>query len=173
MVQRQVRYIQGREAKVIDAKKKYLHEFVVFTHPLMPTRIVDVERFSWPAFLIGPLWLVWRRLWLPFFVAVITITALYFLGEARGWLVREVDCNWSLGYKVCSEEASVWVPLWIQVFVNFVCAMLGNKLWGDDLLRRGYIVTDTTRAKSLDHARAIFADTRRQPWDDTLPTGQK
>src|ERR1700686_4926897 len=39
-------------------------------------RIVFVaDRFSWGAFLLGPLWMLWRRLWLVFCAYIVVIGA--------------------------------------------------------------------------------------------------
>jgi hypothetical protein len=47
------------------------------------------DRFSWGAFLLGPLWLLWRRLWLALFgyiivVALVTV-ALRYAGAGPNW----------------------------------------------------------------------------------------
>jgi len=53
-------------------------------------RIVFVrDRFAWGAFLLGPLWLLWRRLWLAligYIVAVgLVMVALRFAGVGPNW----------------------------------------------------------------------------------------
>ena len=53
-------------------------------------RIVFVrDRFSWGAFLLGPLWLLWRRLWLALIGYIVVVglvmVALRFAGVGANW----------------------------------------------------------------------------------------
>jgi hypothetical protein len=52
------------------------------------TGIADVafvrDGFSWAAFLVPPLWLLWHRLWFEALFAFLVLALLSFLGEA-GW----------------------------------------------------------------------------------------
>ena len=47
------------------------------------------DRFSWGAFLLGPLWLIWRRLWLALIGYIVVMggvaIALRFVGASAGW----------------------------------------------------------------------------------------
>lgn len=42
------------------------------------------DRFSWPAFLVPPLWLLWHRLWLEAVVAIAVMGGLSIVGEMAG-----------------------------------------------------------------------------------------
>jgi hypothetical protein len=42
------------------------------------------DGFSWPAFLVPPLWLLWHRLWLEALLAFAAMAALEALGEVSG-----------------------------------------------------------------------------------------
>ena len=42
------------------------------------------DGFSWPAFLVPPLWLLWHRLWAEAIVALLILGAFTGLGEAMG-----------------------------------------------------------------------------------------
>ncbi len=43
------------------------------------------DRFSVPAFLFGPFWLLWNRLWLEAIVAIALVVGLGLLERAEGW----------------------------------------------------------------------------------------
>lgn len=46
--------------------------------------ILVLDRFSWPAFLVPPLWLLWHRLWLEAVVAIAVMGGITVIGELAG-----------------------------------------------------------------------------------------
>jgi hypothetical protein len=144
-------------------------KFSVFDHPLLPQRIFSIPIFSWPTFLIGPIWFLWKRLWVPAVVAMVGTAVLFLFLSYVGLLDRQVCSTEYLG--VCDTEENLWVPFLVQIVINLFCAAVANVLWSNDLLRRGYVISEIVEAKSLDHARAIMA--RSGILKTTLPAGGK
>jgi hypothetical protein len=143
-------------------------EFVVFDHPVLPQRIVNAKAFSWPALLIGPAWLLWKRLWSWAAITLVITAFLYFLSSS-GALHLEVNCHTLLGERMCDAEENPWPSLLISAGLNLACALFGNRLWAEDLIRRGYVIGSILKANSTDHVRAILA--RKSKWQDTRPNG--
>lgn len=48
------------------------------------TRLIR-DGFSWLAFIVPPLWLLWHRLWFAALLAFVMLSLLSFLGESRGF----------------------------------------------------------------------------------------
>lgn len=135
-----------------------LHEFAVFEHPLLPKRILKTSGFSWPAFVIGPFWLLWRRLWSQAALAVLSLAGFKFFLTVTGWFKTDLEnCDFSSGTLNCDIVVSPWLFFLFQIALNVVCAAYGIRWWSNGLLRRGYIVTDVIKAASPDHVRAILA----------------
>jgi Protein of unknown function (DUF2628) len=102
-------------------------------------RIVFVpDRFSWGAFLLAPLWMLWRRLWLGFGAYVVVMAAvavgLRFAGVPAG--------------------ARFLIGMLIALLIGFEAANL--RRWA--LLRRGWRERPTVVADDLAAAERRFFD---------------
>jgi hypothetical protein len=140
-------------------------EYSVFDHPLLPRQLVCTnENFSFPVFVLGPFWFLWRRLWAAAAIALVGGVAGYWLVGVTG----SATCSNVFGVMdyECLEKYQ-YGPWLVQFFVHVLSALLASKAWADDLLRRGYRITKVIQAKSADHARAILAE--RGDWQDTRP----
>jgi hypothetical protein len=103
------------------------------------------EKFRWLALLFGPLWLLWNRLWLAFFVWLIAILVLAAAAYAAG----------------LNEEATA-VVMWLP---TLIIAFEGTELLRRKLLRRRYRETRVTVAADLEDAeRRYFAE-----WENNAP----
>ena len=152
-----------------------LTDFHVHEHPLLAQRIVKIG-FSWPAFLIGPAWLLFKKLWAPAAITLAVTTVLYLLNRAGDPLFADTLCSRSpldplsyyyrsdaIGFVVkgeltesCEDLRSLYQFL-ILFGINSVVALNGNELWARNLLNRGYVRTRTVKARSLDDVNAILA----------------
>lgn len=143
--------------------------FDVYIHPLLPQRIVK-SGFSWPAFLIGPAWLLVKRLWMPaIFAAVGFLLLTFFNSEIETPVFASMFC---VKVGLFSDSPSQFYPteclelirtandFLILLIVNFVIAVYGNEVWARDLINRGYISGKSIQARSLDEALAIMARSR-------------
>lgn len=103
------------------------------------------EKFRWLALIFGPLWLLWNRLWLAFFVWLIAILVLAAAAYVAG----------------LNEEATA-VVMWLP---TLIIAFEGTELLRRKLLRRRYRETGVTVAADLEDAeRRYFAD-----WEGIAP----
>jgi len=93
------------------------------------------EKFSWGAFIFGPLWLISHGLWIAFLVWLAAIVALSF--AATGWL---------------SPGSAVWMFFLIELFLGFE----GNNLRRRALAWRGYRLVDIVAGKPQDMAERTF-----------------
>ena len=102
-------------------------------------RIVFVrDRFAWGAFLLGPLWLLWRRLWLALVGYVVVIAALM---AALWWLGAGFD-------------ARAGVVALIALLLGFEAATV--RRW--TLLRRGWLDLGTVIGDDREAAERRFFD---------------
>jgi hypothetical protein len=107
----------------------------VYVHPKKPTAVVVKVGFSWPAFIIGPLWFLLNGMWLKFLI----VTA--FFGGAH----------------LCFQNAqdSPWLPLLLLIYLVtwYLIGKWANALLGDELRTDGYQVTATVHANNASEAR--------------------
>ena len=106
------------------------------------------EGFSWPAFFIAELWLLFRRMWIVFFAYVAVALALTAIGQRMG-----------------GPLPGVFLAL-----AHFVFAMEGNQLRRWTLRRRGYRLVDVVEGARLYEAETALlprlagrGDRRRRP----------
>jgi hypothetical protein len=135
-----------------------LTEFRVYEHPLLPRRTIKVG-FSWPAFLVGPALLLYRRLWFPAVGLVFAIGFAHYVVE-----VPLVSDN-------CFKINGQWYPLnsysdinchlrseaidfILLLIANLWAGIYANRLWESDLKKRGYVMATSVLANSLDDASA-------------------
>lgn len=93
------------------------------------------EGFSWGAFLFGPLWLMFRGLWIAFIV----------------WLVIVVALS-AVSALYLTSQAQLLVSLAVSLFLG----LEGNSLRRTELARRGYRFVDVITAASRDAAEQAF-----------------
>ena len=84
------------------------------------------DGFSWPALLLGPFWLLWKRCWLASFAVLALAMALTAAGE----------------------QIAGWGFLAIQLVLGFE----GNDIWRRALERRGYEMKGIVAARDMDEA---------------------
>lgn len=94
------------------------------------------EHFSWPAFVFGPFWLAWRRLWLGL-ALWFGAAALVGLGF---WLARP------------SAEAALLVVALGQVFLGLEAPALTR----DRLTRRGFGLVDVVVGERREDVETLF-----------------
>lgn len=97
------------------------------------------DGFSWPAFLIPFIWLVWHRMWLALVGYVVAVVAL----AGTGYLVGFPD---SLSF-------------WLGLLLNLFMGLEGNNFRRRSLERRGYQeVADVVGDDREEAAWRFFAD---------------
>ncbi|HEY8065314.1 MAG TPA: DUF2628 domain-containing protein [Methylosinus sp.] len=102
-----------------------------------PERIVFLrDGFSTPAFLLGPLWLLWRRAWLP---AVLWTAALALI------------LGGGAAFALDAEAASV-----LQLALGLLLGLEGPRLVAWSLERKGYTESAVMVADSIDEAEDVF-----------------
>ena len=122
-----------------------LNEYRVYEHPLLPKRIVKIG-ICWPALIVGPAYLIYRRLWVPVVVWIVAI------GIAR-YIVNDNYQPIFLEEKETVEQ----IMDGIMFFCSVVLLFITNSLWEKDLIKRGYTITKSRRARSMDDFLAILA----------------
>ena len=101
------------------------------------------EKFRWLALLFGPLWLLWNRLWLPFFL----------------WLIASLVLAAAAYLAGLNEEATAML-LWLP---TLIVAFEGTQLLRRKLLRR-HRETGVVVAHDIEDAeRRYFADWEGSP----------
>ncbi|WP_400766868.1 DUF2628 domain-containing protein [Methylosinus sporium] len=102
-----------------------------------PERIVFLrEGFSTPAFLFGPLWLLWRRAWLP---AVLWTAAL------------ALSLGGGVALGINAAAASV-----LQLALGLLLGLEGPRLVVWSLERKGYTESAVMVAARIDEAEDVF-----------------
>ena len=144
-------------------------EYRLYEHPLLPPRLVK-RGYCWPALILGPPWLLFRRLWIPTAVLLATAAIAYHLNHHN--LTEEMVLN-ACAYM---ENHGVWVSIagsgltdmdcvtrtehidWaILILAQAVPPWVVNSLWERDLVNRGYTLSRSLHARSHDEACAILS----------------
>jgi hypothetical protein len=94
------------------------------------------DRFCWPAFLFGPFWLLYRRVWLAL---LLTLVAIGLLAAAVFWF----------GWLRVNAE---WIYVAIAAFLGFE----GHRLREGSLARRGFVVADLIVAPGKPEAESLY-----------------
>jgi uncharacterized membrane protein required for colicin V production len=118
-----------------------MNTFRVYKHPAQGFEAVK-EGFSWPALFFGPLWLLFKQLWL---FAVAWITASVILSSIEG-ISDEVGMASGPMTMVYLLVAGGYLALWL------IPAFKGNSWRAKNLLKRGYTLVRTVQAKTPDSA---------------------
>jgi hypothetical protein len=92
------------------------------------------DGFSWGAFFLGPLWLLWNRLWFALALWIVAMALLWF-GTAR---------------------FSPVALLGLAFLVECLLGLEGNSILAAALRRRGLILTDIVTANRSDAAERIY-----------------
>ncbi len=98
--------------------------------------------YGW-AFLLGPLWMIWRRLWLVLFLYVVAIAVL----EAALWAVA----------------ASTATRFAVALLVALLVGMEAGSLWRWTLTRRRWTNVGVVVAPDLETAEQRFFDAWSRP----------
>lgn len=123
--------------------------FSLYIHPILGQQIVK-SGFSWPGFLLGPIWLISKKLWAElamFFLAILV----------AGWFIqkREIMDEEDLSKRELEKGIAV-------LAIYFVIGSIGNVHWKENLLKRGYVLSEKITARSTDEVRAILARRNQQ-----------
>lgn len=123
-----------------------LTEYRVYEHPILPKRIVKLG-FCWPALIVGPAYLIYRRLWMPLVVWVVVIV-----------LIRYFAISEYPTYMYPGNDADTVEQISTGSMLLGLLLLWGNTnyLWEADLKNRGYVMTKSLRARSIDDALAII-----------------
>lgn len=130
-------------------------EYTIYEHPLLPPRIVK-QGFCWPALIVGPVYLLYRRLWVLTIVwAVVSLIARYLTLHAYQDCVVSYyseECSINSGDQTEFEFVINGISIAIQIGLGFIT----NEIWEKDLIRRGYLKQRSLQARSMDDALAII-----------------
>jgi hypothetical protein len=99
-----------------------MKRILVMRHPTKGTATIPLG-FSWPAFLLGPLWALAKRLWLVFALLLLGLIAITVLD-----LYAETRLNIAL----------ILFVLVLSMAYMYVCGKYGNAWWRWTLEKRGY-----------------------------------
>ncbi len=126
--------------------------FDLYRHPTLGYEAVK-RGFSWPGFLIGPIWAHSKRMWLG--GAFLLVVWLFLFGaqsdaEAKG------------------RTFSAQVMLVLQIGLALAAGMRGNSYWAQSLARRGFEHLGAGDTVEPDAAVAAFV--KKTATDSTSPT---
>jgi hypothetical protein len=96
------------------------------------------DRFSWGAFLLGPLWMIWRQLWLVLIIYIVAIAAIAY----------------GMQHFAIPRTAQFIVSLLVALLVGMEAP--GMRRW--TLLRRGWRERGIVVADDLETAERRFFD---------------
>lgn len=136
------------------------NEYRVYEHPLLPKRIVKIG-VCWPALIIGPAYLIYRRLWVSIVIWMVAIGLVRYMA---GLIFQTEICD-VFGMN-CFVDAELYLTEMPKIELMFEGAIFigllllwffTNYIWEKDLINRGYTMTKSLRARSMDDALAILA----------------
>ena len=122
-------------------------EFYVYEHPLLPQRIVK-NGFCWPAFFVGPCYLIYRRLWIPLVLWLICIGLLKYI-VMQSYPNANFDSE-----DATNSEIAIAVGFLVGLMITGVAV---NDLWAENLKTKGYQLIKSITARSADEVLAILA----------------
>lgn len=113
--------------------------FSVFAPPdaqMAPEKIVFLrDGFSTPAFLLGPVWLLWKRAWLPAATVIALMSLLPLLAKL---------------------EASPLLPGFLGLALATWLGFEGRQILAWSLRRRGYVESDLVVAENEEEAEEVY-----------------
>jgi len=152
----------GESIKTSDKATKHevvnqdeLTEYRVYEHPLLPKRIVK-HGFCWPVLFVGPAYLIYRRLWAAVVIWLVAIVLVRYLVL---WMHPNCTSDYIGVCYFFTADLSATVENMTVVAMAIGLLLLGiatNKLWENDLIKRGHIMIKSLRARSMDDALAII-----------------
>jgi len=114
--------------------------FSVFAPPdahMAPEKIVFLrDGFSMPAFLFGPLWLLWKRAWLPAATVIALMSLLPLLAKLPG--------------------AAPALPGILGLALAAWLGFEGRQILAWSLRRRGYVESDLVVAENEEEAEEVY-----------------
>ena len=114
-----------------------MNTYRIYVSSTRSPAIVAVKTgFSWPAFIIGPLWFLLNRMWLTF---LLSVAIAYGSPMVLGSLENPETGGQAAFYLLLF---AVFLGLW------FLSGILANFLLGEELLHRGYKMVSQITAKS-------------------------
>lgn len=125
------------------------HEYCLYEHPLLPSRIVK-RGFCWPALIVGPAWLLLKRLWVPTVVLAVSVAAAYYLNHNNisEKLILHVCSVLPNGQWHAISSSGITdldcelrtrnIDVLILILAQAATAYFVNSLWERDLVTRGY-----------------------------------
>lgn len=113
--------------------------------------ILVKEGFSWPAFVLGPIWTLWQRLWL-----VSTFLIAFYIALGAGLDALALD-----------EITKSLISLTVHVLIGLSAADWRRA----GLRRRGYAEVGVVSGPDLESALRRFLDLRAVDGSSTLPPG--
>lgn len=145
------------------------NEYRLYEHPVSPSRLIK-RGFCWPALIVGPAWLLLKRLWVPTLVLLAVVAVAYHLNHHNlsdseillNCAYMEDYGEWVAHVKSGLTDAECVtrthnIDLAILILAQLACAIFVNSLWERDLINRGYTLTKSLHARSIDDARAMLA----------------
>lgn len=128
----------------INFAGRIMKTYRVYSHPNRPVPMVVKVGFSWPAFIIGPLWFLVNKMWLNFAIVTAFI----------------VSANLYFHHFKPSSQGEKLLDLGMALLALvgwFLIGKFANLLLCSDLEGRGYVLQATVKAKSTRTAREEFA----------------
>lgn len=124
-----------------------LTEYRIYEHPLLPKRIVK-RGVCWPALILGPIYLIYKQLWVQvfFWIVVIGVSRYYAISSYPGY-----NNPYSDDGNTVEQISGGTMLLYLLILWGVT-----NELWEKDLEKRGYVMTKSLRARSMDDALAII-----------------
>jgi hypothetical protein len=94
------------------------------------------DGFSWPAFLVPLVWLIYQRMWIELVILVVLLGLV----------------QWAIGTEEHAKALLTWASLAVSVLFGFVA----NDLRGFALERRGYRFAGSTSGRNREDAELAF-----------------
>ncbi|MGY4831229.1 DUF2628 domain-containing protein [Sphaerotilaceae bacterium SBD11-9] len=119
--------------------------YVLYSHDHRKPAIVAVKKgFSWPAFLVGPLWFLLNGMWMSFL-----LSASFIWGAPA--VIRLLGASHP-------GEPAAHLPVVYSVFfaIWVFTGLVANFLLGEELKRKGYVAGPPVRARSTGEAIDVY-----------------
>ena len=105
-----------------------------------PSTIAVKKGFSWPAFIIGPLWFLLNKMWLTF---LLSVAFTYGAPMALRVFERSATPNAALLY---------WLLFGAFFAIWFFTGVVANFMLGEELVHRGYKLCSSISARNSNEA---------------------
>jgi hypothetical protein len=133
----------------INVANEIMKTYRVYSHPNKPVSTVVKVGFSWPAFILGPLWFLLNKMWLNFAIvtALVVGSRMYF---------SHINPTTEGEKLLLSGMYLLYLVAW------FLIGKLANFLLCSDLEDEGYVLQTTVQAKNVAGARDEAEKTKSQ-----------